>query len=196
MTSAEKRIVRADHFMHDMARLWLDDLIRDAALPTSRKQLKDDLAITRKWLQVERAENIGPTHYEQWARAFEQYLAAGSAPTASLDSAFEYYSKRALTDSRSPISDEIRGVFDRLLATDAQLHAVRRESTHWTRPKRALVRGALFFMIAFALAVLLEVLLLLILGEMSSSRVLPRGLGWVVIPIIAGLLGWLFGSKR
>jgi len=64
---------------------------------------------------------------EQWARAFEAYLMEGKAPSADLRSAFEKFRAwlisvyRRLTSLNVTISDDIRGVFDRMIASDEEI---------------------------------------------------------------------------
>lgn len=64
---------------------------------------------------------------EQWARAFEAYLMEGKAPSVELRSAFEKFRSwlisvyRNLAGLNVEVSPEIRGVFDRMLASDAQI---------------------------------------------------------------------------
>ncbi|WP_455153247.1 hypothetical protein [Bradyrhizobium cenepequi] len=64
---------------------------------------------------------------EQWARAFEAYLMEGKAPSADLRSAFEKFRAwlisvyRRLTGLNVTISDDIRAVFDRMIASDDEI---------------------------------------------------------------------------
>ncbi|KYK44552.1 hypothetical protein A1D31_14240 [Bradyrhizobium liaoningense] len=64
---------------------------------------------------------------EQWARAFETYLMEGKAPSADLRSAFEKFRAwlisvyRRLTNLNVTVSDDIRGVFDRMIASDDEI---------------------------------------------------------------------------
>lgn len=64
---------------------------------------------------------------EQFARGFEQYLMEGKAPSVELRTAFEKFRAwlvsiyRRLTRLNVEISDEMRGVFDRMLATDDEI---------------------------------------------------------------------------
>lgn len=65
---------------------------------------------------------------EQWARAFETYLLEGKAPTAELRGAFEQFRawlmevyRKVKGDLNVRVTDDIRQVFDRLLATDAEI---------------------------------------------------------------------------
>lgn len=43
------------------------------------------------------------------------------------------------------------------------------------------------FIVGAGIAMALEVGLLLLLGELFDKRLMPRGLGWLVIPIIVGI---------
>lgn len=71
------------------------------------------------------AINVGAQ--EQWARAFETYLMEGKAPSADLRSAFEKLRAwlisvyRRLTSLNVTVSDDIRGVFDRMIASDDEI---------------------------------------------------------------------------
>jgi len=66
---------------------------------------------------------------EQWARAFEAYLMEGKSPSVELRSVFERMSAwllrlyRNLTALNVKPSPELKQVFDRLVATDAQITA-------------------------------------------------------------------------
>ena len=68
---------------------------------------------------------------EKLARAGETYLMEGKAPSAELQPAFRSFKNwliqiyKRLTALNSPITPEIREVFDRLLATDEQIAAAR-----------------------------------------------------------------------
>lgn len=64
---------------------------------------------------------------EQWARAFETYLLEGKAPSAELRTAFEKFRAWLISVYRNvsglnvTISDELRGVFDRMLASEVEI---------------------------------------------------------------------------
>lgn len=71
---------------------------------------------------------------EQFARGFEQYLMEGKAPSVELRTAFEKFRAWLLSVYRSlrglnvEINDELRGVFDRMLATDEEIAQARQTS--------------------------------------------------------------------
>lgn len=94
-----------------------------------RAYLKDGTTGDR---DIDRKVNVGLQ--EQWARAYEKYLLEGRAPSQSLRAAFESFSawlvsiyKRARNLDVN-VSDEMRGVFDRLLATDEEIAAATQEN--------------------------------------------------------------------
>jgi hypothetical protein len=112
-------------FMHQSAHLWLDEMIRDADHPRAPARLRRDRDSILKWLGVTHASEITAASHEQWALAFEQYVAEGRAPSAALAGAFKSFnswaSHRPLKDAGIPLTDEVRGVMDRMLATDEEL---------------------------------------------------------------------------
>ena len=119
----------ASTFMHEAGHLWLDELVRDAAHPNAPIGLGKDLRTVLSWLGVDKPEDIGVEQHEQWARGFEQYLAEGRAPSSALGAAFAKFKAwltaiyRNLTELGRPIPDEIKGVMDRMLATDEEIAA-------------------------------------------------------------------------
>lgn len=114
-------------FMHEMGHLWLDELARDAGRANVPQALKDDLGTVLRWLGVDKAEDIGVAQHEQWAQGFEQYLREGRAPSNTLARAFDSFKRwltdlyRTVTGLGRPITDDIRAVMDRMLATDREL---------------------------------------------------------------------------
>jgi hypothetical protein len=57
------------------------------------------------------------------------------------------------------------------------------------------VQGVVFFAIFFVAVVALEATLLVAMETVFNTRLLPRGLGWIVMPFTAGLAGWAFGQQ-
>lgn len=124
---------RADEstFMHESSHLWLDELVRDASRAGAPAALRADMDTVLRWLGTDDASKIGVEQHEKWARGFEQYLATGKAPSTSLAAAFQKFADwlraiyRNLTQLGEPISDDVRGVMDRLLATDVEIMGAR-----------------------------------------------------------------------
>lgn len=112
----------ASTFIHETGHEWLDRLLRDARDEKAPDDLKADAETVQKWLGVDSPDKIKTRHHEQFARAFEAYMREGKAPTQALASVFAKFKNwlsriyRTVTALRVPINDDIRGVFDRLLA--------------------------------------------------------------------------------
>lgn len=124
--------LRADY---DTLQAWLGALDDDAALKAEyNRSMKQTVAAYGKrefdalpdWMK-EDARNRAKQ--EMFARGFEQYLREGKAPARSLESAFTRFRKWLLNIYRKALqlnvelTDDVRGVFDRLLATDAEMNA-------------------------------------------------------------------------
>lgn len=117
--------------IHETGHLFLEELQRNAALPTAPQDVRDDWAKTQKWFAdsgVPLAGGVIPREaHEMWARGFERYAMEGKAPSSSLQSAFASFRAwllrvYAVVDNlRSPVTPEIRQVFDRMLATQAAI---------------------------------------------------------------------------
>jgi hypothetical protein len=123
-------------FMHEMGHKWLEEMIRDAAADDAPAGVKSDLAAVLKWLGVEKASDIGTEQHEQWARGFEQYLAEGKAPSSRLAAAFAKFKDwllsiyHGLVSFDAPLSDDVRGVMDRMLASDREIAEMREAPPH------------------------------------------------------------------
>lgn len=100
------------------ANLTADDVIRALDTGSTGDVMKDG------------AIDVGMQ--EQWARAFETYLMEGKSPSVELRGAFEKFRAwlvsiyRRLSGLNVAMSDDIRAVFDRMLATDEEITKARR----------------------------------------------------------------------
>lgn len=132
-------------FMHETGHLWLDELARDAARENAPEGIRKDMETVLKWLGAERADAITTEQHENWARGFETYLTTGKAPTEGLAAVFQQFKDwltaiyKGIVGSGQPISDDIRAVMDRMIATPAQIEreAADRAATVHMGPKPA-----------------------------------------------------------
>ena len=119
-------------FLHESGHVFLEMMGDLAAREDAPQRIKDDWQRTLQYLGVESRDGIKKVHHEKWARAFEAYLYKGDAPSIELNTAFARFKTwlkavyRSLLSLNAPLTDEIRGVFDRLLATDAEIEAVKK----------------------------------------------------------------------
>lgn len=81
-----------------------------------------------------RERRIAAVLHEQWARAFEAYLREGKAPSVELRQSFRHFKDWLIAIYRQQdalgvdLSAEVRGVFDRMLATRAEIEQAARRA--------------------------------------------------------------------
>ena len=117
----------ATTFLHETGHFFLEVLGDLAADPNASPDIVRDYDALLSWFGVESRDQIGTDQHEQFARGFEQYLGEGKAPTADLAPAFARFKAwvkaiyRSLRNLNVELTDDVRGVFDRLLATDEEI---------------------------------------------------------------------------
>lgn len=122
--------------LHETGHFYLEVLGELAAQPGTNQELKDDYAKIREWMGLKDGEAIKVEHHEMFARANEAYLMEGKAPNPELQSVFAKFAswlKRIYQTVKSlnvPMNAEIRGVFDRIYATDEQILAAQQEGIY------------------------------------------------------------------
>jgi len=105
-----------------------------ASLNEDQRRVLADYGATLEQLGAESFRALTPDQKETWARQFEAYLFEGTAPSSELRSMFSRFAAwlrgiyRSLRALRVELTPEVRGVFDRLLATDAAITAAQREA--------------------------------------------------------------------
>lgn len=116
-------------FLHESGHFFLE-VYRDlATAEDASPQIRSDLDALLKWFGVESADQIGVDQHEQFARGFEAYLGEGRAPTPELQSVFSQFKQwilgvyRSLRNLDVELTDEVRGVFDRMLASQEEIDA-------------------------------------------------------------------------
>jgi hypothetical protein len=113
--------------MHEFAHDYLNLLFDVAETPEATEQIKADAALVLKEFGVADRSQLTVEHQERWARMFESYLEEGKAPTRGLERAFSRFKAwlsaiyRTARSVLIPVSPEVRGVFDRMLATDEEI---------------------------------------------------------------------------
>lgn len=124
-----------DHstLFHETGHFYLEVMGDLATREGSPQQVKDDYAALLNWLGVSSREEIKTAHHEKFARGFEAYIMEGKAPSQALRRAFSkfklwlisvYKHIRRLNVELTP---EVRQVMDRMLATDEEIEALKRE---------------------------------------------------------------------
>lgn len=116
-------------FLHESGHFFLEVYRDVATAEDAAPQLRSDLDVLLKWFGVESADQIGVDQHEQFARGFETYLGEGKAPTPELQSVFSQFKQwilgvyRSLRNLDVELTDDVRGVFDRMLASQEEIEA-------------------------------------------------------------------------
>lgn len=117
-------------FLHETGHIFLDAYNRYAEAPDAPDQFKTDMAGIFEYLGVKSYSEIGVEQHEKFARAFENYLRAGEAPSVALQSAFQKFKAwlsriyQTIQELRAPVTPELKAIFDRMLATDSEIEMV------------------------------------------------------------------------
>lgn len=146
----------ASTFIHETGHDFLEQMMRDAEHPDAPDSIKDDALTIRDWLGVDSREDIKTRHHEKFARGFEQYLREGVAPSPELGTVFARFKQwlmnlyETIKRLGSPINEDIRGVFDRMLAEEPQrtvvapeqarqpnIHDIHATEAEYTEPRDA-----------------------------------------------------------
>lgn len=113
-------------FLHESSHFFIRNL---TMIAERNEKAAADLATLMKFAGVESIDALNQTEpQEKLARAFEAYFREGKAPSAELQGAFAAFKSWMLTVYRTlrglgnvELSDDVRGVFDRLLATEEEI---------------------------------------------------------------------------
>lgn len=114
-------------FLHETGHFYLEVMGDLAARTDVPEQVKQDYQTILDWFGVTDRSGIKVDQHEQFARGFEAYLREGKAPSAALQSAFSRFKAwltqiyRDASRLNVQLNDEVRRVFDRLLATDDEI---------------------------------------------------------------------------
>ncbi len=117
----------ASTFLHEGGHAFLEIFGELASADDAPAQVKADWATILSELGVESREQIGTEQHERFARMAEAYYRTGRAPSPALQRAFARFKVlltalyRSLSDLDVQLSEHARGVFDRMLATDAEI---------------------------------------------------------------------------
>jgi DNA repair protein RadC len=114
-------------FLHESGHLYLELMADLAEMPGASEQTIADYNKILGFLGVEHRSQVKRIHHEKFARAFEAYLREGKSPDPALRDTFlafkawlmKIYKQLARLDVE--LNDDIRGVFDRMIATDAAI---------------------------------------------------------------------------
>ncbi|CAB3624721.1 GNAT family N-acetyltransferase [Achromobacter pestifer] len=121
-------------FLHESGHFYLEVLTDIASQADAPAAVRDDVQKLMAWFGVPDLAawnaldlEAKRPHHEQLARGFEAYLFEGKAPTPELQGLFQRFRAwmlavyRSMTALNVELSDEVRGVFSRMLASTEQI---------------------------------------------------------------------------
>ncbi|REF70411.1 hypothetical protein [Paracoccus versutus] len=121
-------------FLHEAGHFFLETSDALARADDAPQQLRDDMAAVRAYLGAEEGVAFTTEQHETFARSFEAYVMEGKAPSLALADVFARIKAwltriyRSMAGLNVKLSPEIREVFDRMLATDAEIAQARAET--------------------------------------------------------------------
>ena len=133
-------------FMHEAGHYYLEVIQELVESGAASPEMVRDLETIRGWMGLDPTQKIDRKHHEQFARGWEAYLMEGRAPSAELQGAFNRFRAwlvfiyKRLTALNVELTDDVRSVMDRLIASDAEI-AEARTNIGWAKP---LPKEALF----------------------------------------------------
>ncbi|MEQ1771564.1 MAG: LPD23 domain-containing protein, partial [Devosia sp.] len=123
-------------FVHELGHYQLTVLADIASRPNAPAQVVEDMNKLLEWFKVPTLEAWNAMtleqqrpHHEQMAEGMETYMFEGRAPSIDLEPVFARIKQwmmrvyKSLVEMRVPLTDEVRGVFDRLYAVDQDIKA-------------------------------------------------------------------------
>lgn len=120
--------------LHETGHVFLLEMDRLIKAGLGDERLQTDFDTIRAWLDAKPGEAFTREQHEKFARGFEAWLREGKAPARNLESAFARFKKwltriyRKVTELDVELTDDVRNVFSRLLATDIEIEAAARNS--------------------------------------------------------------------
>lgn len=120
--------------VHELGHYYLEVIQDLAQADNAPQQIKDDVAVIRGWVGAEGDAPLTTEQHEQFARGFESYLAEGKAPAPELNGAFARFKRwmlaiyKHLSRLNVMLNDDVRRVFDRIVASDEQIQDAERVS--------------------------------------------------------------------
>jgi hypothetical protein len=130
-------------FTHESAHFFFEVMTDIASREDAPQEVIDDFNILLEWYGVKDMDewaSLSPEsrrdHHEQFARGFEAYLFEGKAPSVELQSVFQRFRSWLVAVYKSirgldvELTDEVRGVLDRLLATEEEIKAAETASSY------------------------------------------------------------------
>lgn len=120
-------------FQHEIGHYMLEMFNVLASEESAPQDMRDDLGAIQRYLGMEAGAKPTVEQHETFARTWEAYLMEGKSPSLEMSDAFARFKAwmlriyQTVAGLKVKINPEIRGVLDRMIATDAEISAARDE---------------------------------------------------------------------
>ena len=117
----------ASTLMHEMMHLYIDRAMMLLDSGRGSEEFRRDIQALMEFAEGVAGKELTKNGNEKIARAFEAYLMEGKAPSSKLANAFNSFKKwltsiyRSIKSLNVELNDDVRGVFDRMLATEEEI---------------------------------------------------------------------------
>jgi len=133
--------------IHELSHSWFQEMREDVAklmakdpakLTAKQSQLLEDGQALLDWLGADSWESVTRDQQEKFAEAWEAYAAEGKAPSTKLQRAFRAFAVwmtrlgRTLLGLNVEMSQEVRDIFARMVATEDQIAAAEAQTPNLT----------------------------------------------------------------
>lgn len=114
-------------FLHESAHFFFEVYGDFAEAKNAPQSIKDDYQKMLAHVGVKSRSEVGTDQHEIFARSFEAYMMEGKSPSEALKKVFHTFKNWLISVYRQAsglnvqMTDEIRGVFDRMLATEEEI---------------------------------------------------------------------------
>lgn len=128
----------ASTLTHELAHYWLNERWRFLNSGLADANYKKDFEPLAKYLDIKEGQKeLTREQHEKFAKSFEAYLREGKSPSLEMERLFgrlRRWMLRVYKDVKKQLgvelNDDIRRVFDRMLATEEEIVAAERERTY------------------------------------------------------------------
>jgi hypothetical protein len=121
--------------MHESSHIWLKDMYDYVKSGQAGEEYLKDWQKLTEWLSIkDDQETLTREQQEKFAAGFEKYLFEGKAPSSALRRVFTAFRRwmtniyREAKSLNAEITDDIRGVMDRMLASEDEINHAEREA--------------------------------------------------------------------
>lgn len=116
--------------LHESGHFFLETFKAMAEAGDAPQQILDDWKELSAWLEIKDG-TVSVASHEGFARGFEAYIMEGKAPSEGLARAFDLFKSfmkriyQSIKNLNVSLNDEVRNVFDRMLATDTAIEGMK-----------------------------------------------------------------------